>query len=92
MKFIELCISRVSNVLSQCTHTGLDYILGDSIVNISAQTPDPSLTFEVTIDLVNDDEAELRESFSVSLQLLTSVNVSDESNLTTTIIILDNGM
>lgn len=73
------------------THTGLDYITDDSILNISAQFPDPLLTFEVMIDIVNDDEAELSESFSISLQLLTAVGISNESNLTTTIIILDNG-
>ena len=75
------------------SHTGLAGINNSAIISIPAQYPDPFLTFEVTIDLADDNQTQLPERFSVSLQLLTPLIVSDDSNLTTTIIVIpDNGI
>ena len=68
----------------------MDYTNDMPYTNVSAQYPNSTLVFTVVIQIVDDDMIELTERFIVTLQLLTSVTVANNSNLMATIVILDN--
>lgn len=55
-------------------------------MNFSSQVPETSLNFGLTIQIVDDEEVEPTEAFTVSVQLLTPLNVS---NITATVFIQD---
>lgn len=60
-----------------------------SMIVVPAQSPETSYRFELEIGIIDDDMEEMTETFTVSLDLLTQVGVSSASNLTTTVMILD---
>lgn len=72
--------------------TGDDYniIMQNSrMILVAAQSPETSYRFALEIEIIDDDDEEMTETFTVSLDLLTQVGVSNASNLTTTVLILD---
>ncbi len=60
-----------------------------SMILVPAQVPETSYRFELEIVIIDDDIEEMSETFTLSLDLLTQVGVSNTSNLTATITILD---
>jgi hypothetical protein len=60
-----------------------------STILVPAQVPETSYRFQLEIVIVDDEMEEMSETFTVSLNLLTQVGVSNASNLTATITVLD---
>ena len=60
-----------------------------SMVVVPAQSPETSYRFELEIEIIDDEMEEMTETFTVSLDLRTQVGVSNASNLTTSVTILD---
>ena len=71
--------------------TGDDYDImqNSSMILVPAQFPETSYQFELEIMITDDGIEETSETFTVSLDLLTQVGVSNASNLTATVTILD---
>ena len=59
------------------------------MILVPAQFPETSYRFEFEIMIADDGIEEASETFTVSLDLLTQVGVSNASNLTATVMILD---
>ena len=60
-----------------------------TMIVVPAQFPEMSHIFELDIDIIDDDIDEMSETFTVSLDLLTQVGISNASNLTTSVTIMD---
>ena len=69
---------------------GVDYIQDRNSTRLDQQYPDSSLTFAVMLQIVDDDILEGTERLTLTLQLVTSINIRNDSSLTATIIIVDN--
>ena len=74
-----------------CLQTGQDYMqISNNVITVPVQlSENASYWFELEIGIINDDSVEMNEIFTVSVDLLTPVGVSNASNLNATIIILD---
>ena len=72
-----------------CSLIGEDYIQNTTMIVVPAQIPGMSYTFELELDIIDDDIDEMTETFTVSLELLTQVGVSNASNLTASVTIMD---
>ena len=64
--------------------------LNNTIVVPAQIFENASYWFELEIEIIDDDMLEMNEAFTVSLDLLTQVGVSDTSVLNVIIAILDN--
>ena len=62
----------------------------NTIVVPAQVSENASYWFELEIEIIDDDMLEINEAFTVSLDLLTQVGVSDTSVLNATIAIVDN--
>lgn len=78
-------------MLALIFQTGDDYDImqNSSMILVPAQFPETSYQFEFEIMIADDGIEETSETFIVSLDLLTQVGVSNASNLTATVMILD---
>ena len=68
---------------------GADFILDMMLARLLPQYPDSSSTFTLTLQIVDDDILEEMERLTLMLQLVTPINLTNDSYLMATIIIVD---